>query len=192
VSKSVVVYEIETARLDLQPLTPAAAAALHTLWTHPEVRRFLWDDEVIPPEKTASIIATSTKLFSDNGFGLWGMRLRDGKNLIGFGGYWFFRDPPELELLYGVAAERWDHGFATEAARALVRYGFETLQFPEVRGSTDALNGASVRVLEKAGLQFDRRAATAGLDTVHYRLKRTAFQPDNTPYRLRAFTLMRE
>lgn len=185
-----VVYGIETTRLTLQPLTAAAAAALHELWTHPEVRRYLWDDEVIPPQQTASIIATSSGLFSDKGFGLWGVRLRDVENLIGFGGYWFFREPPELELLYGIAADRWGQGFATEAARALLRYGFETLQFAEVRGSTDVLNTASLRVLEKVGLRFDRRAVAAGLDTLHYRLTRDAFQPDNTPYRLRPATLM--
>ena len=184
------VYEIESARLILRPLTAAAVDVLHRLWTHPDVRRFLWDDEVIPHEQTAAIVETSAGMFRDNGYGLWGVSLGDAE-LIGFAGYWFFRDPPELELLYGIGADHWHRGFATEVARALVRYGFEQLEFTEVRGSTDALNVASACVLEKAGLQFHRRAATDGLDTVYYRLGRDAFRRDDRPYRLRPFTIPR-
>ncbi len=173
------VCEIETTRVRLRPLTPADLDVLHQLWTHPRVRKYLWDSEVILPEQTASVIKTSTGLFTEKGFGLWGVTPQAANDLIGFAGYWFFRDPPELELLYGIAADHWGRGLATEAARALVRYGFEQLDF------TDAPNVASVRVLEKAGLQFERRAVRGGLDTVYYRLRRERFHAADAPYRLR-------
>ena len=66
---------------------------------------------------------------------------------------------------------------ATEIAQALVRYGFEELEFSEVWASTDAPNVASVSVLEKAGLRFERRAVVDGLETLFYCLPRSAFQP---------------
>jgi RimJ/RimL family protein N-acetyltransferase len=57
----------------------------------------------------------------------------------------------------------------------LVRYGFEELGFSEVWASTDAPNAASARVLEKAGLRFERRAVVNGLATLFYCLPRPAF-----------------
>jgi ribosomal-protein-alanine N-acetyltransferase len=50
---------------------------------------------------------------------------REEDTLIGFCGFWFFYDPPELQLLYGIAPDRWGKGLAAEIARAMIRYGFE-------------------------------------------------------------------
>ena len=53
--------------------------------------------------------------------------------------------PPQLELLYGIAPEHWNKGLATEAANAIIRHGFDTLGFERIEASTDAPNAASVR-----------------------------------------------
>jgi ribosomal-protein-alanine N-acetyltransferase len=182
----VAIHEIHTARLGLRPLAATDAATLHRLWTHPDVRRFLWDDEIIPAAQTATVIGRSVQLFREHGFGLWGAHLLGGDALMGFCGYWYFRDPPELELLYGIAADHWGQGYATEVARALLRYGFEQLALPAIRGSTDAANVASARVMEKAGMRFDKRAVVGGLDTVFFELRRDAFAGDDAPYRLQS------
>ncbi len=171
-------HEIETARLRLRPLAEADVDELHTLWSSPEVRKYLWDNEVIAHQRTASLIGESLRHFAVHGYGLWGARLHDREGLVGFGGFWYFHTPPKLELLYGIAPEHWNRGLATEIAQALIRYGFEELEFSEVRASTDAPNAASARVLEKAGLQFERRAVVDGLETLFYCLPRSAFQPD--------------
>jgi ribosomal-protein-alanine N-acetyltransferase len=172
------VDELLTPRLTLSPLRPTDTQALHELWTAPGVRRFLWDDEVIPPERTADVVRRSQSLFAERGVGLWGARLIDlasgheqGK-LAGFAGYWFFREPPELELLYGVAEPLWGRGLATELARVMVEYAWTSLGFHEVHASTDFGNAASARVLEKLGFSLTRRAVVGGLDTVFFRLTR--------------------
>jgi ribosomal-protein-alanine N-acetyltransferase len=84
--------------------------------------------------------------------------------LIGFCGFWHFHEPPELELLYGIAPDHWHKGLATEAANAMIRYGFDVLRFERIVASTDAANTASVRVMERAGLRFWKREMTNGLD----------------------------
>ena len=61
--------------------------------------------------------------------------------LCGFGGFWTFRDPPELELLYGLGRAYWGQGLATELATAIVEYGVDELHMREVRASTDPPNG---------------------------------------------------
>jgi len=173
-----IVDRLLTPRMTLSPLRVLDTEALHVLWTTPGVRRFLWDDEIIPLKQTADVVRRSHALFAERGLGLWGAQLRDSASrheegkLAGFAGYWFFRDPPELELLYGVAEPLWGRGLATELARVMVDYAWAALGFHEVHASTDGGNSASVRVLEKLGFVMTRRAVVGGLDTVFFRLER--------------------
>jgi [ribosomal protein S5]-alanine N-acetyltransferase len=138
------------------------------------VRRYIFDNVVIPPAQTADIIQKSLTLFADRRFGLWLARFDPGPDsgssdeLIGFGAFWYFRDPPELELLYGVADNHVGNGHGREIARAVMTYGFETLKMPTIRASTDAAHLASRRLLEDVGFVFERREVIGGLDTVFY------------------------
>ena len=115
-------------------------------------------------------------LFSQYGFGLWSARLREPlagyepSKLAGFAGYWYFRDPPELELLYGIAEPLWGRGLATELARAMLDYGSTSRGFDEVLASTDRDNTGSVRVLEKLGFTVTRQVVVDGLDTIFFHL----------------------
>lgn len=178
-------YEIETERLRLRPFTTEDAGALHRLWTEPGVRKYLWDDEVIQRERVDAVLAENDRLFAEKGYGLWAVLPRSGGELAGFCGYWHFREPPELELLYGIAPALWGQGLAPEAALAMIRFGFERLGFERIAASTDAPHAASVRVMEKAGLRFESRFTHAGLDTLRYVLDRADFRPDGSTYAVR-------
>ena len=169
--------ELHSERLWYRPVAAADVPALHDLWTHARVRRFLWDGRIIPVEQTREIVEASTRRFADDGCGLWGIREQGSHRLLGFAGYWYFRTPPVRELLYGVAADRWDRGLATESGRRIIRYGFEELELASVEASTDVSNTASVRVLEKLRMQRTGRAIVDGLDTVFYELHREEWQP---------------
>jgi [ribosomal protein S5]-alanine N-acetyltransferase len=176
---------IETTRLKLRPFTTNDVDDLHGLWVDPGVRKYLWDDEVISREQVASVIGESTSLFEARNFGLWGVFPREAETLVGFCGYWFFHDPPQLQLLYGIAPSQWGSGLATEAARAVIRYGFEDLSFDLIIAGADAPNLASLRVMEKAGMRFDKRLVINGLDTVYYTISREEFQPTGSHFKLK-------
>jgi ribosomal-protein-alanine N-acetyltransferase len=179
------ILQLETSRLLLRPFTANDVDEIHRIWIAPGVRKYLWDDEVISKAQAASVIADSIEHVERDGYGLWAVRLRDEERIIGFCGYWFFHDPPQLELLYGIDTPCWGRGLAAEAARAMIRYGFEELGLTRIQASTDAPNLASVRMMEKCGMMFDRREATNGLDTIYYGIARDSFQPGNTTYELR-------
>ena len=66
----------------------------------------------------------------------------------------------------------WGQGYAREIAQAVIGYCFATLGMPSVRASTDAPNTASIRVLEKLGLEFAGRGLVGALDTVFYEVRR--------------------
>jgi ribosomal-protein-alanine N-acetyltransferase len=91
---------------------------------------------------------------------------------MGFCGFRPFFEPPELQLLYGFLPAYWSQGFATEAARAMIEFGFQELGFDRIVASVDAPNIPSLRVLERAGMSFDRRETINGLDTSFYILDR--------------------
>ena len=168
--RGVVKLELTSEHLSLRPIGAADAAALHRLWTNENVRRFLWDGKIISLAETEAIIEKSNRLFEECRFGLWGVRERNLDELIGFAGYWHFRTPPSLELLFGVESHHWNRGIATECSRCVIRYGFEALGFQTIEASTDVANVASINVLEKLGMSFQRRAVLDGLDTIFYAL----------------------
>jgi ribosomal-protein-alanine N-acetyltransferase len=162
--------ERTTERFVLRPLATGDAEPLHALWTDEPVRRFLWDGRAIAREETHAIVEESGRLFRERGLGLWAIRARGGDDLVGVAGYWYFRTPPSLELLFAVAAPHWRRGVATEASRSMLGYGFDALGFDAIVASTDPANAASVRVLEKLGMSLRRRESVDGLDTVFYEM----------------------
>jgi RimJ/RimL family protein N-acetyltransferase len=56
------------------------------------------------------------------------------------------------EFGYMVARERWNHGYCTEAARAIMRYGFEQLELNRIEATHFVRNPASGRVMQKLGM----------------------------------------
>lgn len=67
-------------------------------------------------------------------------------------------DEREADLGYILGREAWGRGYATEAARAMVRAGFEQLELERIYGICEVSHAASSRVLEKAGLRWVRTA----------------------------------
>jgi ribosomal-protein-alanine N-acetyltransferase len=164
-------FDIATDRLTLRPVRAADGDSLHALWVRPEVRKYLWDDEIIPRDKVDVVIAESARLFERERFGLWLAFERGGEALVGFTGYWHFRSAGEPELMFGLAPEWWGRGLAVEMAVAMIDYGLKRLGFETVVASTDAPNEASVHVMVRAGLRFRERAVIDGLETVFYELR---------------------
>jgi ribosomal-protein-alanine N-acetyltransferase len=168
-------FWLETPRLVLRPIASEDIDSLHQLWVHPEVRRFLCDDEIVPKEQIVAIVEESGNLFHAENFGLWGVFPQQRNDLIGFCGFWYFHTPPEQELIYGISPDCWGRGFATEAAKAVMHYGFEVLGFDRISASADAPNHASIRVMQKLGMNVAKRTTTGKSDLVFYTLSRKDF-----------------
>jgi ribosomal-protein-alanine N-acetyltransferase len=180
------ITEIETERLVLRPLRANDRNDLHHLFTDPDVRRYLWDDEILPIEQTWAVVQESLRRFAADGTGLFAVARRGRPPMpptIGFGGFWPF--PQGLEILFGLAPAQWGRGLATELVRTLLRYGFEELELERIAGSADAPNAASLRVMEKVGMQRVEKVGKGGRETVRYTLARVEFQPGKDPYVVR-------
>jgi len=159
----------ETERTRLRPIGTGDLAWLHPLWTSQAVRRYLWDDEVIPREKTREIIAESIAAHEQQTHGLWSITLTDEPDPIGFTGYWPFFEPPVVQLICGLDPRYWGRGLAHEVSRAMIAVGRATYGLTAIRAATDAPNRASIRALARLGFQLERREVVNGADTLFYR-----------------------
>ena len=143
------------------------------------MRKYLFDNVIIPIERTSEEILNSISSFEQNGYGLWAVLLQNSPKMIGFTGFRDFYEPPELQLIYGLLPEYSGKGHATQLAKIMIRFGFEELGFDRILACADAPNAASIRVMEKAGMRFKKRAIVNGLDTIYYELVREELRPDD-------------
>jgi ribosomal-protein-alanine N-acetyltransferase len=179
-------FEIETERLKLRPYTLNDIDNLHNLWTNAGVRKYLLDNIIITREQAEIFVRGSIDCFEKNGFGQCVVILKEKNSFIGFCGFRFFEEPPEVEILYGLYPEYWGKGLAAEAAKAMIRYGFEENKFEKILAGTDEPNSLSLRVIEKCGMKFYKKInLPTGVDTIYYELKREDFRTDDSIYILK-------
>ncbi|MCA1218250.1 GNAT family N-acetyltransferase [Streptomyces sp. 8L] len=143
---------LHTDRLRLRPFTDADAAPLFALHSSSHVLRY-WDTPPWRERARAERFIAACRTMADEGTGARVAidRVSDG-GFIGWCG--LSRWNPEYRsasLGYCFDDAAWGHGYATEAARALLRWAFDTLDLNRVQAETDTRNAASARVLEKAG-----------------------------------------
>ncbi len=173
---------LTTARMRVRPIEHEDVDALHALWTIPVVRRYLWEDQVLPRSEVEAIIERSCASFRDRGFGFFALEALDSPGLIGFCGHRTAEDADDeqIELLYGIHPDHWGEGLVAEAARAVLRHGFESCRMDRVVAATDTPNQQAVRVLQKLGMVFEARRQFHGLDTVFYSMTRGDFDAIHT------------
>jgi RimJ/RimL family protein N-acetyltransferase len=87
------------------------------------------------------------------GLGIWQTVERASGRPVGFHLINHIHGERIILVGYGLAKDAWGKGYATEMARAVLRYGFAELGLPFIAGMTDLRNTASLRVLEKIGLE---------------------------------------
>lgn len=156
----------------LRPVATADRAALHQIWTEPDVRRFLWDDRVIDLASVDEVIERSAASFAGEGFGLFALREPGGSHLLGVTGIYRLQPGGEPELIYSLARACWGRGLASEASRAVIADAFDRLGFARVLARTDVPNRASIEVMKRLGMQYEGEREEAGRPTVSYTLAR--------------------
>ena len=139
------------------------------------MRLYLWDGEQVSEATIESLIAQSDRMFSEERIGVFGVRMRGREDLIGFCGFVRLGGMEETELWYELTTEAWGRGLATEAARACVRYAFEEAGMERVIAGADAPNAASLRVIEKLGMQYLGNINPSALEEPYFALYREHF-----------------
>lgn len=104
-------------------------------------------------------IASFEERFEEHGYGLWAVEVPGVAPCIGFVGLNLttFDAPfsPAVEVGWRLAREHWGHGYASEGARAALRFGFDTTDIDEIVSFTSPSNVRSWTVMERIGMTRD-------------------------------------
>ena len=142
---------IRTERLTPTPVTRGDLDALLALWRDPDVRRYLWDDQEVSRAKAARILDSAIAV-SDQGVGMWTVRVGDEDALAGYAG---LRPTPasvvEPRAAFHPGYRR--RGYATEALGALLDHAFRTLGLPWATAIVEEPDLASARLVERLGFR---------------------------------------
>ncbi len=82
-------------------------------------------------------------------------RRKAAGTFIGHAGLEYIPGAPEVEIAYTLMKAYWGRGYATEAARASLSYGFEALNLPEIYALAFPANEASQNVMRKLGMHYE-------------------------------------
>ncbi len=144
--------DIKTKRLTLEPLTQAHARSLTRFARLWEVARFTANiPHPYPPGCADNFAKQSIEQRRDGGGWVFAVHL--GEDVIGVVDITLSPDRRNGELGYAFAPWAWGRGYATEAARALIDFGFGTLRLDVIEAFAMVDNPASCRVLAKAGMR---------------------------------------
>jgi RimJ/RimL family protein N-acetyltransferase len=150
---------IETERLLLRPLTMADVDAFVALHADERVNRFVG---AYSREQARERLAAVERQWAERGHGLCAVELKDGGGFIGRVGLNYWAELDEVELGWTLAAESWGRGYATEAARACLEWGFATLAEEYFIALIRPANTASARVAERLGFAPRREETFMG------------------------------
>ena len=88
---------------------------------------------------------------------------------------WRLTENDEIEVGYALFKEFWGKGFATEASKAFLEYGFNQLNLEKIVAVANPKTKASRRVMEKLGMKYDYLGEFYGRDLVHYSISQEEF-----------------
>ncbi|GAA2749743.1 GNAT family N-acetyltransferase [Kitasatospora cinereorecta] len=148
--------ELRTERLLLRQWRETDLEPWAAMNADPEVREFF--PEVLTAEQSAASLAYFRTELAERGWGWWAVEAAATGEFLGFAGL----DPVDeempftgVEIGWRLARPAWGHGYASEAARAVLAFGFGTLDLSEILAITAAGNRRSRAVMERIGMTRD-------------------------------------
>ena len=149
---------LETKRLSLRHQVLEDLDDLWALYCNPEITKYIPD---APRSREEAREELESHMHGHPRFpelGLWATVLKQTGKFIGRCGLlpWTIDGQEEVEVAYTIAQEYWGQGLATEAAQAILQYGFEKLKLSRLICVIEEGNIASQKVAEKIGMKFEK------------------------------------
>jgi RimJ/RimL family protein N-acetyltransferase len=160
---------IETDRLVLRPLTTADLDEVVELHAMPEVKRTMG---AFSRSAARARLERNELEWDERGHGLVAIIERASGRFLGRSGLKYWRQVDETEVGWVLRADFWGHGFATEAGRACLDWGFRDLNVPYLTAMILPDNQRSIHVAERLGMTPLRTDSLMDLPVVVYALER--------------------
>jgi ribosomal-protein-alanine N-acetyltransferase len=163
---------LHTDHLILRPILPSDAIILHRIYNTEGVLQYFPNSSPPPLEKVERFVARQQEHWDKYGYGNWAITTHDNDEIIGWAGLQFLPETDETEVGYLLDRAQWGKGYATEAARASLEFGFNHFDFPEIIALVEPENVASLKVAAKCGLVAVERKVYWGAEMVRHVIKR--------------------
>ncbi len=158
-------FFLETARLRIRPLREADFEALYRIFCDAEMMRWVGQGTAFSRIEARERLLKHIERMATTGYGLLAVELKETGEVIGDSGLFPVEgDPPEVEVAYHFVREHHGRGYATEAARAVLEYGFGAMGLERIVAFCYPENIASKRVMLKIGMRELGRAMYKGIE----------------------------
>ena len=148
---------LETERLFLRGLNVGDAQFILALLNEPSFLRYIGDKKVRTTEDAANyILSGPVASYERNGFVLCVVELKETRTPIGICGLLKREELPDPDIGFAFLPDFWNKGFAFEAAAAVMKDARERLKLERILAITNQDNEASIKLLQKLGLQIER------------------------------------
>lgn len=161
---------LETERLMFRDWQASDLEPFHAICSDPSVMQFVGDGTPWSRERTEQFIVSAREMSRTLGFCRWPVIDKASSAVIGFCG--FVPASDSAEIGWRLAKESWGRGLATEAARAVLKHGFESLRFQRIIATVQAPNRASIRVVEKLGMKAESTFQRGGREVILFSISR--------------------
>lgn len=109
-------------------------------------------------------------------FGIWAVVEKDTGILLGHCGLNYIKELDEVEVLYALGKHARGKGYATEAAKAVLQYGFKELKLDHIIGLTKLDNTASMNILKKIGLKYIKNIEIFNIEATYFDIVREEYE----------------
>jgi ribosomal-protein-alanine N-acetyltransferase len=147
--------QIETPRLLLRRIAPSDAEDIFVYARDPELTKYTSWDSHTRPEDSENFVRFMLQKY-ETGSGDWVLVLKETGSVVGTCG--FVRVKPQhrkAELGYVLSRKLWGNGLMTEAVRAIIDYGFNSMKLHRIEAKCMAENAGSERVMQKSGMSYE-------------------------------------
>jgi ribosomal-protein-alanine N-acetyltransferase len=161
---------IHTTRLTLRPLAEADAPVLFRINQSEGVLAYFPNPNPPPLDRVQRFIQQQGLHWQKYGYGNWGILPEGNTEIIGWAGLQFLPELDQTEVGFLLDRPFWGKGYATEAAQASLDFGFGILNLKHIIALVHPHNHASIRVIDKCGLEYQDMLTLWGIDLQRFQI----------------------
>ena len=150
--------QFESERLLYRPITISDAEALFELDSNPNVHLYLGNNPVTSIDEVLGYINSIQQQYSNYGIGRFAVVLKETNEVMGWAGLKYITEPENnhvnfYDLGYRLQEKHWRKGYALEAAKAWLDYGFNEMDIQKMYASAHVDNLGSNTILQRIGMK---------------------------------------
>jgi len=178
--KRIIYKEINTRRLCLRQFRDKDFDAYATIMVDPEIGKWFPKGTGFSYQEAEKSFNSIREHWTRHGFGIWAVFHKKQTILIGRCGLNLIDETSEVEIDFLLAKKFWRKGYATEAAKAVLAYGFNILNLDRIIALAKIENIASRKVMEKIGMHYIKNAQYWRISCAYYDLTKADYMHEHS------------